>query len=67
MSQPHDNLILSTYEFDAFLCKYLANKDLWLDQFIRENNLPTDNKPLYAEILDLAVKEIQQKHVTRLF
>lgn len=67
MSQPNDNLILSTYEFDAFLRKYLANKDLWLEQFIAENNLPTDNKLLYAQILDLALKHIQLKHVTTLF
>ena len=67
MSQPHHNLILSTYEFDAFLRKYLDNKDLWLEQFIAENNLPTQNKLLYAEILDLALKHIQHKHVTTLF
>ena len=63
MSQPNNNLILSTHEFAAFVRKYLANKDLWLDEFITENNLPPENKHLYAEILDLALKDIQLKHI----
>ena len=66
MSKTNNHLILSTHEFDAFRRKYIANKDLWLEQFIRENNLPLENKHLYAEILDLAIKDIQLKHISTL-